>query len=519
MEYINLLGKEMSKLSIFNRRSFLKTSALSVVALSAGLVLPKLSAFASAAKLHNNPLAIPALDMGTKQGNKTIFNLEIQNGETEFFKGVKTKTRGVNGALLGPTLRMKNGDDVQLNVKNSIGETTTLHWHGLHIPAKYDGGPHQPIKHGETWSPEFTIMQKAANFWYHPHLMGKTAEHVWQGIAGMIIVDDEESEKLSLPKEYGVDDIPLVLQDRRFFKDGSMTYKPSRHDIMAGMIGDVPLANGTIEPYFEAKKQLLRLRLLNGANASIYELAFSDNRSFKQIATDGSMLEKPYEINSIILSPGERAEIVVDVSGGNNFMLLSKPVEGGGMMGGGMGSGMMGGSSSREEYGIPFNFLEIRPAENLQKSPSIPSKLTNINWLDEKQVDKERSFLMSMQMGPMAMLGSGKSHTINGKSMDMKRIDETIKLDDIEIWELSNDSNFAHPFHVHDVQFQILSRNGKKPHAGERGLKDTVLVNPNEIVRFIAKFDDFADEKYPYMYHCHILEHEDAGMMGQFLVV
>ena len=182
-----------------------------------------------------------------------------------------------------------------------------------------------------------------------------------------------------------------------------------------------------------------------------------------------------------------------------------------------MGGGMMGGESSSD--GQLFNFLEIRPHNDLKKSPSLPQKLTTINWLDEKNADKNRSFLMSMQMGPMMMFGSGKTHTINGKEMKMSRIDEIIKLNDTEIWELGNDSMFAHPFHVHDVQFQILSRNGKKPHAGERGLKDVVLVDPGETVRIIAKFETYADDKYPYMYHCHILEHEDAGMMGQFLVI
>ncbi len=504
-----------------SRRDFLKTTALGSLVMGASFILPNWAALARMPKMHKNPLAIPPLEKGKKQDDLTIFDLEIQDGVTEFFSGTKTATRGVNGSYLGPTLRMNNGDRVRLNVKNSIGETTTLHWHGLHIPAKYDGGPHQPIKHNETWSPEFTIMQKAANFWYHPHLMGKTAEHVWQGIAGLIIIDDEESKSLALPNEYGIDDIPLVLQDRRFFQDGSITYSPSRHDIMMGMVGGVPLANGTITPYFKATKQLLRLRLLNGANASIYELGFSDGRVFKQIATDGSMLEKPFETSSLLLAPGERAEIIVDVRGQENFMLVSKPAAmmGGNMGGGNMGGGMMGSNNSNEEYGGIFNFLEIQPVKNLIKSPPVPMKLTTINWLDPKTADNERSFEMAMQMGPMMMLGLGKSHTINGKSMKMKRIDETIKLDAIEIWELSNISNYPHPFHVHDVQFQIISRNGKKPHQGERGLKDTVLVNPNEIVRFIAKFDDFADPDNPYMYHCHILEHEDAGMMGQFVVV
>jgi len=494
----------LTKLNKFNRREFLKTTAVSGLAFGASLTLPSWQVFAQNSSLHINRLAIPQQEKGRQEAGVKIFDLEIQDGETEFFEGIKTKTRGVNGSLLGPTLRMNNGDIVRLNVKNSIGETTTMHWHGIHLPAKYDGGPHQPIKSGEIWSPQFEIMQKAANYWYHPHLMGKTADHVWQGIAGMIIVDDEESKALSLPSEYGVDDIPLVLQDRRFERDGSMEYRPTRHDIMSGMIGDVALANGTISAYFEASTNLVRLRLLNGANASIYNLGFSDNRNFLQISTDGSMLEKPYETNSIILSPGERAEIIVDVSDKKTITLENKITSTSGSMGGG---------------NLDFKFLEIRPADNLNTLPSIPNQLTKIDWIDESEATNTRTFMMSMQMGPMMMLGLGKSHTINGKSMKMDRIDEVVKLDTTEIWEVSNDSMLAHPFHIHLVQFQIISRNGKQPHAGERGLKDTVLIHPGETVRFIAKFETYADKKYPYMYHCHILEHEDAGMMGQFLVV
>ncbi len=498
----------------FSRRGFLKTTALGGLAIGASLALPSWQIFAQNASLHINKLKIPPLETGRIENGVKIYDLEIQNGETEFFEGIKTKSRGVNGSLLGPTLRMNNGDIVRLNVKNSIGETTTMHWHGLHLPAKYDGGPHQPIKSGETWSPQFEIMQKAANFWYHPHLMGKTADHVWQGIAGMIIVDDEESKALPLPSEYGIDDIPVILQDRRFGRDGSMEYRPTRHDIMAGMIGDIALTNGTLSAYFEASTNLIRLRLLNGANASIYNLGFSDSRNFMQISTDGSMLEKPFETNSLILSPGERAEIIVDVSDGKTITLENKIDVNSGSMGGGMmgGGSMMGGN-------LDFKFLEIRPASKLKQLTAIPNQLTKIDWIDEKQAANTRPFVMSMQMGPMMMLGIGKSHTINSKSMKMDRIDEIVKLDTTEIWEISNSSMFAHPFHIHLVQFQIISRNGKPPHAGEMGLKDTVLVHPNETVRFIAKFETYADEKYPFMYHCHILEHEDAGMMGQFLVV
>ena len=506
------------------RRTFLKNTAFGGAIAVSGILGSTIAGFGQGAPLHINPLKIPAQEHGKREGNATVYNLTVQNGTSEFVDQIRTTTRGINSSYLGPTMRFKDGDNVKINVKNTIGETTTLHWHGLHLPASQDGGPHQPIKDGTTRVSEFQVKQKAASFWYHSHGLHKTAPHVWQGLAGMIIVDDAESDTLDLPRDYGVDDIPVVLQDRRFSNDGEMYYDPSRHDTMMGLVGNIPIANGTISAFVEAKSTLLRLRILNGSNASTYNLGFSDNRPFQQIGTDGGLLEAPAKTDNILLSPGERTEIIVDVSGGKNFILQSRSIGGNEGMGRGMGQGMgmmrqgMGGMMNGGNSG-PMNFLEIRPSESLKSSSIVPAKLTKIDWLDPKIAVKTRRFMLEMTMGPMMMLGLGNSHTINDKAMEINRIDEVVKLGDTEIWEIGNTSPLPHPFHIHDVQFQILDRNGNKPHPGERGLKDTVLVYPGEMVRVIAKFTDYADPDHPYMYHCHILEHEDAGMMGQFTVV
>ncbi len=501
--------------AILSRRDFLRNSAIGSTAAFAALMLPTWQTAAQSAGVHINPLKIPPLDKGRMENGVTVYDLKLQQGAADFFDQIKTPTLGINGSYLGPTLRMRAGNKVRLNVRNAIGETTTLHWHGFHIPAKMDGGPHQPVQNGETWSPEFEVKQKAASFWYHSHQLHETANHVWRGLAGMIIVDDEEGDALALPRDYGVDDIPLVLQDRSFSQDGRMDYNASRPDIMMGKVGNVPMTNGTVAPYFEAKSKLIRLRILNGSNANTYNLAFDDGRAFFQIGTDGGLLEAPFKTSNIILSPAERAEIIVDVSGGKNIVLTSRGVSGGmGMMGGGMMGGMMGNRGSSR-----YNFLEIRPAPSLNASAELPAKLTTIDWINPESATNTRRFIMNMTMGPLMMLGFGNSHTINDRAMKMRRIDEVVKLGTTEIWEIGNTSPLPHPFHVHDVQFQILDRNGRKPHPGERGLKDTVLVNQGENVRIIARFQDFSDPDRPYMYHCHILEHEDAGMMGQFTVV
>ena len=516
---------------IMQRRDFLKYLAggVALTGISAVVGVNFMGNKSLAANNAPGPLPIPAMLEGEMKDGVRHYDLNMQRGTHEFFKGYKTPTFGINASFLGSTLKLRNGEKIRLNVTNNIGEVTTLHWHGIHLPAKADGGPHQTVAPGKTWSPSFTVKQKASTFWYHSHTHKKTGEQVWRGLAGMLIVEDEASKTLSLPNTYGVDDIPVILQERAFNRDGTFIYLNSMHDRMMGMKGNIPITNGAITPYFEAKTKKVRLRILNGSNASFYNLGFSDNRPFQQIGSDGGLLESPVEMTRVYLGPAERAEIVVDISDGKEIFLISDGVTpessdsgmgggmGRGMMGRGMMGGMMGGSVSK------FAFMQIRPSKTLKASRDVPTRLATIDRLDPRNAVKTRRFEFNMRMGPGMMMsqitGIGSPFAINGRAMDMKYINEVIKLGDTEIWEITNPSPLPHPFHVHDVQFQILDRNGNKPHAGESGLKDTVIVNSGETVRIIAKFEDYADPETPFMYHCHILEHEDAGMMGQFTVV
>lgn len=476
------------------------------------------SSYAKTAIIGAKPLPIPPLMSGRLEGSVRIYDLDLMRGQSNFLPGVKTATLGINGPYLGPTLHLRNGEKIRLNVKNNIGEPTTIHWHGLHVPAIADGGPHQVIGAGETWSPSFEVKQQAGLFWYHPHLLHKTGLHAYLGMAGAIRVDNAETNGLPLPKTYGVDDIPMVLQDKRFNRDGSLQYSSSMHDGMMGMKGDILLVNGGVAPVFKATTTKLRLRFLNGSNARTYNLGFKDNRDFHIIAGDGSLLPEPVKMNRAVIAPGERIEIVVDISGNSPADLVTYPYQtagtGRGRGRGMMGRGMMGMMS---DDGRRFEVLRIVPGENLAPSPEIPAKLASLPRLNPNDAAQTRRFELDMRMGPMMMFG-GSGFTINGKAMDMNRIDARVKLGTTEIWEIGNASPMMHPFHIHDIQFQILSRNGRPPAAYERGLKDTVQVNPGEVVRVIAKFEDYADPKRPYMFHCHILEHEDKGMMGQFTV-
>ena len=459
-----------------------------------------------------SPLAIPPQDMGRLEGGVRIFDLSMQNGTHEFFKGYHTPTMGINAPYLAPVLRLNKGEMTRFNVTNNLGETTTLHWHGFNLPAKADGGPHQQILAGETWRPQFEIREEAATMWFHAHQIHKTAPQVWAGLAGMAIIDDADGPE-GLPREYGIDDIPLVLQDRRFQLNGTMPYRATMHDRMAGMQGNYPVINGTISPYLEVGREAVRLRLLNGANASIYNLAFSDMRDFQVIASDGGLLEAPVTLNTLTLSPGERAEIVVRLKPGEPVVLhsIARNLAGAGR--GMMGGGMMGGQSPA------FALLELRPAANLQSAPPLPARLASLPMPDSGAATNKRQFLLEMGMGRGMMMGGGGGFTINGLEMDMNRIDEVVKMGESEIWEIGNAGPMPHPFHVHNTQFRILSRNGRSPAAHEAGLKDTVLVAPGERVQILVRFDHYADPERPYMFHCHILEHEDAGMMGQFTVV
>jgi len=439
--------------------------------------------------IQNRKLPIPPLLNPTPDENGVKnFDLTIKKSFHSFYDGIQTKTYGINSSYLGPTLLMKNGDSVKISYTNRLDEVTTMHGHGMHVPAKMDGGPHQTIEPNSTWTAEYNVKQRASTNWYHPHIMGKTAEQVYFGLAGFIIVEDEESDTLNIPKNYGIDDIPLVIQDRRFKSNGELDYSPSRMEIMQGYRGDIFLVNGAIEPTFTAKAGWLRLRLLNGSNAGVYKIGFDDKRTFYQIACDNSFLETPVALTDIELSPGERAEIMVDFSDDANRTIILK------------------------EFNNIKNLLYIEISNELGESYSLPDRLTTLPNYDPLDAVKTRTFNLGMSMGRM---------TINGVSMDMNVINEYVPIDQIEIWEITNSMMIPHNFHIHASHFQIIERDDSPNNVleNEKGYKDTVYLPPNSSVKILVKMSDYSDEKYPYMYHCHFLEHEDNGMMGQFVVI
>ncbi len=441
-----------------------------------------------------NELSIPPTLDGT------TFNLTIDESTRQFFAGQTTQTIGFNGDFLGPTLIFKQGDAIDITVNNALDEPTTVHWHGMHVSPEDDGGPHTIIAAGAAWNPDFTVLDRATTFWYHPHLHEKTNEHVTKGAAGLIIIQSTAEEALTLPRTYGEDDIPLIIQCKSFNNQNQLDERGNDTHFMV---------NGTLDPYLEVPSQMVRFRVINGSNERVLNLGFEDDRTFYQIGSDGGLLTAPVELNRVRLASGERAELVVNFSGesGSTLGMITYASEFGPGIPGGGGGGAQGFD------GLDTEFMEIRVGDQTA-SPvtSISMALATHTPWNESEADYERE--ITMDGG-----GPGNPFSLDNALFDIDLINEQVTLDDIEIWTITNNTGLAHPFHIHDVQFYILDKNGVAPPANEQGLKDVVLVEANQSVRFITKFEDFADPQVPYMYHCHILPHEDGGMMGQFVVV
>lgn len=279
-------------------------------------------------------LPIPRLLDARAMGQ--VVNLRAQAGKTFFYPGRSSATLGYNGGYLGPTLRVHRGDDVGVGVTNNLQADTTVHWHGLLVPGELDGGPHQVISPGATWRPTLPIRQPAATLFYHSHAHGLTAEQVYHGLAGLLLVTDEEEQGLGLPSAYGLDDLPVIIQDRQF-QYGQLVVPQGMMIAMQGRRGDTILVNGAPNPLARVPNRLVRLRLVNGSNARIYELSFSDGRNFHWIGTDGGLLERSVALQAITLAPGQRAEILVDFADSKPVALITGPDTNTsmGMMGGG----------------------------------------------------------------------------------------------------------------------------------------------------------------------------------------
>ena len=537
------------------RRDFLKYS----VALGVASALPLWSRTAFAA---DRP-ALPIPDLLTADASNRI-QLIVKAGQSTF-AGKTATTWGYNGNLLGPAVKLNTGQAVSVDIHNQLAEETTLHWHGLEIPGEVDGGPQGVIPAGGKRSVTFTPAQRAATCWFHPHQHGKTGRQVAMGLAGLVLIEDDEIRKLLLPKQWGIDDVPVIIQDKQFSADGQINYQLDMMTAAVGWFGDTLLTNGAIYPQHAAPRGWLRLRLLNGCNARSLNIAASDNRPLYVIASDGGLLAEPVKVTELPMLMGERFEVLVDVSDGKAFDLVTLPVSQMGM--------------AIAPFDKPHPVMRVQPLL-ITASGTLPDTLTAMPALPSLDGVTVRKLQLSMdpmldmmgmqmlmkkyggqamagmdhgqmmghmnndnmghgnmdhgnmnhgEMGNMQHGGMGNmkqdgtfdfhnANRINGLAFDMNKPMFAATKGQHERWVISGQGDMMlHPFHIHGTQFRILSENGKAPAAHRTGWKDTVRVEGG-VSEVLVKFDHDAPKEHAYMAHCHLLELEDTGMMLGFTV-
>ncbi len=494
-----------------NRKEFLKVSGIGAGSVFAGASILSFISSCNKGGMMNGGMNMQGQAVQVAEGN---FNrlLPIPNEVPGFttltaqpttadIKGVSSSVLGYQpNAILGPTIRVNEGASVNINFRNKLSEKSNIHWHGLKIPAEMDGHPESTIEANGSFNYQFTINQRAGLNWYHPHPDGATARQAFLGLAGLFIVNNSEEALLNLPS--GNAEIPLVIQDKRFTGSG-IDYNPSMMDVMTGYMGETVIVNGVASPFTEVATAYYRLRILNGSNARIYNLAFSNNADLLIIGNDGGLLKSPAAVKSILISPGERLDVLVNFSGlteGSDVYLESRQFS---------NAGSVQGKQK-------FKILRFKIKNIVNDRFSVPTTLASVNSISTSAVTTTRNFVINeMQMSGSGMTGL---HKINGKTYDKNRIDETVSANTTELWVFDNtNGQEPHPIHLHAVHFQLLERTGGRGQltAAESGWKDTVLVLPGEKVKMIVPFAGNAGK---FVLHCHNLEHEDDGMMLQYQI-
>ncbi|CAN7767957.1 multicopper oxidase domain-containing protein [Variovorax sp. LjRoot175] len=505
-------------------------------------------------------LGLPGVRAGTGRARDIDVHIELHAvpDQVAVHPGAKTRVWRYRGRLLrgetnaldasadsfpGPIIRVRHGQRVRIDLINGLPESTIVHWHGLHVPQDMDGHPRHAIAPGARYVYEFTVVNRAGSYWFHPHPHGRTGKQAYAGLVGLFLVSDEEEAALDLPT--GPHDLALVLQDRNFDDDNQFVYLEADgggagtqgHGMMGGgmasmmarmmgVLGDEVLVNGRPQASFEVDRRAYRLRLLNASNTRMYKLAWSDGSPLTVIATDGGLLAAPVQRDYVMLAPAERVDLWVDFGrwqAGIELALRSLAFEGGMDMG-----GMMGSAAALPD-GAPFPVLRLRVRDGATiVGATLPRRLSTLPPpAPRTAINAGHPKVFELTMGMMVW-------GINGEGFDMLGASplETIKLGTHEVWEFRNEGQagmmgmaMPHSMHVHGLQFRVIGRSVSSRFARsyetvkaglvDEGWKDTVLVMPGERVRILLGFAD-----YPglFLYHCHMLEHEDAGMMRNYLV-
>ncbi len=454
------------------------------------------------------------------------------------------QTEHAGKAYQNPILRIESGARFSVSLDNALAEPTIIHWHGLHTPAAMDGHPVNAIGPGGRYDYDFTVSSRGGTYWYHTHAHHLTAKQAHNGLASFFLVEDDDQRRLSkaLDLRLGITDLPLVIQDKRFDAQGKLMYQPSAQESMMGWLGDIMLTNLTPNAVQTVTPRGYRLRLLNGSNARIYRLAFFNANTalnFTVIGTDGGLLERPETVTEAFFAPGERLDVLFDagqVQPGTEIFLKSlafDPMENEGPMTGmggmtgmagmnhGAGQTMPGMGSSRLPLGLEFNILKLVVTAGERVVARLPATLSQVKAIRTEGAP-ERKIELSMEH--MRFL-------INGRSFVMDEIVFEVRRGAVEIWSIRNPAlGMPHPMHLHGFSFQVIERLGSPPQmsaaarfgkgrtVSDLGWKDTVLVWPGETVRIAIDFAHDFPGSQTYVFHCHNLEHGDAGMMINFRV-
>jgi FtsP/CotA-like multicopper oxidase with cupredoxin domain len=430
------------------------------------------------------------------QANTGLIEVELE-AEQKWIEvgGRNAHLVGFNGQVPGPVVEAGPGDHVRIHLRNSLSEPTNLHYHGLHVaPTGNADNSFLEIPSGEDFTYEFDLpaSHPGGTFWYHPHIHETVARQVSRGLAGVFIVRGELDQ---IPEIADAPEAVLVLQDFDLASNG-LSLEPGLIERMAGREGDLVTVTGQVNPPVRIQRDgWIRLRILNASSSRFYRLQLEEHPLYL-LASDGGALPAPEQRDEILLTPGERIEVMVrGERPEGRYRLLSLPYNRGGM-----GMGMMGGTTSRT-----IVLATVVYEGQAGRTWSLPQQLVRIDPLPAASV--RRSFLLGQGMGMGMMGGGGMTFTINGRTFNPNRVDTRVALGSVEEWEFINPTMMDHPMHIHTNPFQLLGSDGSPI----RAWKDVILVGANSRIRVRTAFRDYTGKA---MYHCHILDHEDLGMMG-----
>jgi FtsP/CotA-like multicopper oxidase with cupredoxin domain len=481
-----------------SRRRALQLGGLGLASIAVGAVGLTWRALSGYTTVPQQALVEPATLTST-EGLLTV-RLEAAEGPVRI-AGRQATALSYNGGSPGPTLRLRPGDRLRVQLVNRLAEVTNLHVHGLHVSPEHNGdNPFVTVEPGSTFDYDYQLPpdHPSGTFWYHPHHHGMVADQIFGGLYGAIIVDEPEGESGSIPTTR---ERVLVISDISLNASGSIR-RPSAMARVRGREGDLVLVNGQVGATLEAHPgERERWRIVNACTARYLRLRL-DGQRLRLLGFDSGHLAEPRDVEEILLSPGNRADVLVATVQGTSS-LQALPYSRGEVMGmgGGMGEDPRSGSNAES---TTLATLHVT-GDDAAPLPPVTAR-THQQDLRGEQISARRQLSLAMGMG---MGGPGMSFTIDGKEFDADRVDQTVRSGTIEEWTITNTSPMDHPIHLHVWPMQVIEERGRV--IEQPTWQDVVNVAAHSNVRVRILFDDFAGRS---VYHCHILDHEDQGMMG-----